>query len=77
MEAAVKIALTQYEDRIGGKFKPDERFYKRVGINSRRFGQLLRGEKPILGFEAINLSNFFNVPLDELCKQKRPDHYCK
>lgn len=63
---AVKGALEGYENRIGGRFKPDSRFYQKVGINQKRFGQLLRGEKPILGFEARNLSQFFEVSLESL-----------
>ena len=55
----IQNALDQYEERIGGKFKPNERFYKKVGINQKRFGQLIRGEKPIFGFEAQNLASFF------------------
>ncbi|WP_138993478.1 hypothetical protein [Larkinella sp. C7] len=65
-ETAVKGALEGYENRIGGRFKPDNRFYQKVGINQKRFGQLVRGEKPILGFEARNLSNFFGVTLESL-----------
>lgn len=67
MQTPIKSALMQYEERIGGKFKPDTRFYTKVGINPKRFGQLIRGDKPVMGFEAKNLSNFFNVPLEKLC----------
>lgn len=63
----IQATLAQYEDRIAGKFKPDQRFYNKVGINPKRFAQLIRGEKPIYGFEALNLSEFFSVPLDQLC----------
>lgn len=65
-DSLLKMALRGYEDRIGGRFKPDSRFYKRVEINQKRFGQLVRGEKPILGFEARNLANFFEVPVESL-----------
>lgn len=74
MKTVLQTALDQYEDSIGGKFKPDDRFYKKVNINHRRFGQLLRGDKPIFGYEARNLSQFFNVPLDELCDNEKPSH---
>jgi len=63
---AVQEALQGYENRIGGRFKPDHRFYQKVGINQKRFGQLVRGEKPIMGFEARNLAQFFNVALESL-----------
>jgi hypothetical protein len=67
MESQLGNALTQFENRIGGKFKPDKRFYNQVGVNQKRFGQLIRGEKPIYGYEARNLSEFFSVPLETLC----------
>ncbi len=66
-QTPIQNTLSQYEDRIGGKFKPDKRFYNKVGINSKRFGQLLRGEKIPLLDEAARLSDFFNVPIDQLC----------
>lgn len=65
-QSKVEQALTLFEDRIKGRFKPDRRFYDSVGINQKRFGQLVRGEKPLFGFEARNLSDYFNVPLDNL-----------
>ncbi|RAJ97590.1 hypothetical protein LX87_02493 [Larkinella arboricola] len=65
-ETLLKVVLQGYEDRIGGRFKPDNRFYKKVKINQKRFGQLVRGEKPIFGFEARNLAMFFEVPLESL-----------
>lgn len=72
MKTSLQAALDQYEDSIGGKFKPDDRFYKMVSINSKRFGQLLRGEKPIFGYEARNLSQYFNVPLNQLITNEKP-----
>ncbi|MBU1820768.1 MAG: hypothetical protein KKG00_04545 [Bacteroidetes bacterium] len=67
MKTPIQTALGQYEDQIGGKFKPDKRFYERVGINSKRFAQLVRGDKVPLLDEAARLSEFFNVPLQALC----------
>lgn len=66
IETVVQEALKGYENKIGGRFKPDNRFYRKVGINQKRFGQLLRGEKPIMGFEARNLAQFFGVSLESL-----------
>jgi hypothetical protein len=67
MESTLTSVLSQFEGQIGGKFKPDKRFYDRVGVNQKRFGQLVRGEKPMYLFEARNLSEFFSVPLEQLC----------
>ena len=66
MKTALQNALDEYENIIGGKFKPDHRFYTRVEINPKRFAQLLRGEKAVFGYEAKNLAAFFDVPLDDL-----------
>ena len=66
-QTPISTTLAQYEDRIGGKFKPDRRFYDRVGINPKRFHQLLRGDKVLLLDEASRLSEFFKVPLTTLC----------
>lgn len=66
-QTPIQSTLTQYEDRIGGKFKPDRRFYDKVGINPKRFHQLLRGDKIPLLDEASRLSDFFGVPLATLC----------
>lgn len=68
-QTPIQNTLAQYEDRIGGKFKPDKRFYNKVGINPKRFGQLLRGDKIPLLDEASRLSEFFSIPLDQLCSK--------
>lgn len=63
----IQRAVTEYENRIGTAFKPTpERFYKKVNINQKRFGQLLRGDKVPLTTEVKALSEFFNVPVTEL-----------
>ncbi len=62
----VASAFHSYQDRIGGQFKPDKRFYDKVGINRKRFGQILRGEKPLFTHEARSLSDFFSVPVTDL-----------
>lgn len=77
IKTTLQAALDQYEDSIGGKFKPDDRFYSKVGVNPKRFGQLLRGEKPIYGHEARSLSLFFKVSLDEMCDNEKPVHYSR
>lgn len=65
-QTALQNAVIKYEESIRGKWKPDKRFYREVGINQKRFGMLLRGESPIYGFEAKKLSDFFKVPLTDL-----------
>lgn len=62
----VLAAYEAYQDKIGGQFKPDQRFYTKVGINRKRFGQLLRGQKPMFGHEVRALAEFFGVPVTDL-----------
>ena len=62
----IASAKKAYEDKIAGHFKPDQRFYDRVGINRKRFGQLLRGEKPLLSHEIRSLADFFGIPATDL-----------
>ena len=63
----IQQAVTAYEARIGTPFKPTpERFYRRVNINQKRFGQLLRGDKEPVTSELKALSEFFQVPITEL-----------
>ncbi|WP_342084790.1 hypothetical protein [Dyadobacter sp. OTU695] len=68
----IELAMRKYEERICGKFRPDRRFYLKVGINQKRFGQLMRQEKPIYLFEAQRLSDFFGVPLADIVKNESP-----
>jgi hypothetical protein len=76
-ETVLQTAILAYEERVCLKFRPPVEFYGRIGINRIRFWQLVKGKKEPFASELVSLSNFFNVPLDELCKQKRPDHYRK
>lgn len=65
-QTPLQKVVKQYEERMRGKWKPDERFYKEVSINQKRFGMLIRGELPIYAFEAKSLSEFFRVPVTDL-----------
>lgn len=65
-QTILRNTVSQYAGRVGLKFAPDEAFYQKVGINPKRFGQLLRGEKRPTIDEARALSVFFSVSIDEL-----------
>ncbi|MBB6005132.1 hypothetical protein [Arcicella rosea] len=47
-------------------FKPSKAFYETVGINKKRFWQLVRGVKKPLTEETENLSKCLKVPLSQL-----------
>ena len=65
MNTQLKTVFHDYSNRVGG-FKPNPIFYKKVGINHKRFGQLLRGDKEPVTSELKALSEFFKVPITEL-----------
>lgn len=55
-----------YKAKIPGRFKPDEKFYTLVGINRKRFGQLLRGDARMYTDEAKKLAEVLDVPVTDL-----------
>lgn len=59
-------AFDAYKAKIPGRFKPDEKFYTLVGINRKRFGQLLRGDADMLTKEAKKLAEVLGVPVTDL-----------
>ena len=63
----IQQVVYDYEKRIGTPFKPTpELFYRKVNINQKRFGQLLRGEKEPVTSELKSLADFFKVSLTSL-----------
>ncbi|WP_028526308.1 hypothetical protein [Runella limosa] len=65
-QTPLQRVVKQYEERMCGKWKPNNRFYNEIGINQKRFGMLMRGKLPIYAFEAKSLSDFFKVPVTDL-----------
>lgn len=57
--------ISEYEEKVFGKWKPDRRFYEKVGINQKRFGMLVRNEINMLLPEAKALSNFFGIDFEK------------
>lgn len=48
------------------KFIPNKAFYELTGINRKRWGMLVRGEKDPTLKEAKLLSDFFNISIVQL-----------
>lgn len=48
------------------RFAPTKRFYGLVKISQKRFGQLLRNEKEATYGELQRISEYFNVPINDL-----------
>lgn len=65
-QTALQAAVEQYSERIGIGFRPDARFYSKVGINRKRYAQLYRAEKRPTIDEARALATFFSVSIEQL-----------
>lgn len=48
------------------RFKPNRRFYHKVGINQKRWGQIYRGETEPLISELQRIAIYFNVDIQTL-----------
>jgi hypothetical protein len=53
-------------------FKPNREFYDTVGINSKRWGMLYRGDLEPIQSEIQALSEYFNLPVTSFFNQKSP-----
>jgi len=57
--------VANYEQRQKGSFVPSSAFYKDLGINQKRYGQLLRGEVSPTVDEVKALAMQFGVTATE------------
>lgn len=48
------------------RFKPNMSFFKEIGINRKRFYQILKKETDPTVQELKQIANFFKVPINEL-----------
>jgi len=56
------------------KFKPNEDFYKNVGINRKRWGLIYRGEiEPVVN-ELQRIAEYFKVDVIELLNPNTNNH---
>jgi hypothetical protein len=53
-------------------FKPNRKFYESVGINSKRWGMLYRGDLEPTQSEIQALSEYFDIPVTSFFNQKSP-----
>lgn len=52
------------------KFKPNEDFYKNVGINHKRWGLIYRGEIEPVVSELQRIAEYFQIDITELLNLK-------
>ena len=62
------LLIEMLKQRIGDpdNFKPQRKFFQKVGIKQKRFWQLYRGEKNITNSEYRTLAHEWNISLDDL-----------
>lgn len=65
-QTPISRAVESYEGRIGLTVKFDGRFYKRTGINQKRWGMLRAGKLKPNSDELKSLSEVFNVSVNDL-----------
>lgn len=70
-------AIEIYEGKIKTKFKPNREFYNYVGINQKRFGEVVRNNDKLIVRELLSLAKFFEVSVLDLLPKEEPDHYSK
>lgn len=56
-------------EKKGFRFKPGRNFFIEIGIGQKRWGQLMRNEKPITTEELQNVSSLFGIPVGQLIEQ--------
>jgi hypothetical protein len=56
------------------KFKPNASFYRKVGINHKRWGLIYRGEIEPVVSELQRIAEFFKVDVTDLMDLKTNNH---
>jgi len=64
MNKIAKVIKTKENE--GFRFRPTNEFYIKINIGRKRFGQLLRNEKPADLSELERIANYFNVNVKDL-----------
>jgi uracil-DNA glycosylase len=62
--------IEHYEIETMLLFKPSRRFYDHVGINPKRFWQLVKGTKKPFAEEMQALSEFCEIPINSFFNTK-------
>ena len=66
---AIKTLIHKKETDVF-KFKPNEKFYRDVKINHKRWGLIYRGETEPLVSELQRIADYFQVDITELLTPK-------
>ena len=61
-------------EQKGFRFKPGRTFFIEIGIGQKRWGQLIRNEKPATLKELERISSFFEIPIFSLIENRKVNH---
>ena len=64
MNKIAKVIETKENESF--RFRPTNEFYYKIKIGRKRFGQLLRNEKPADLSELERIADYFNVSVEDL-----------
>lgn len=62
--------LLKEKTENGFRFVPDRTFYNKTGIEQKRWGQLLRNDKPATTEELYDIATFFNFKYADILDLK-------
>ena len=69
--------LLKEKEKKGFRFTPGRAFYEKIGIRQKRWGQIVRNERPATTEEILKVAEYFNfknVELLELRQTKNIDN---
>jgi hypothetical protein len=66
----IRIRIKEIEKK-GFRFAPGRSFFIEIGIGQKRWGQLMRNEKPITTDELSKISTYFNIPVYQLIEKTK------
>lgn len=69
----ISFQIKQLEQK-GFKFKPGRKFFIEIGIGQKRWGQLIRNEKPATLKELEKISSYFNIPIYSLIENRKKNY---
>ena len=66
----IESRIREIENK-GFRFMPGRSFFIEIGIGQKRWGQLIRNEKPVTTEELGKISNYFVVSVNSLIEQPK------
>lgn len=61
----ISLLLKEKEEK-GFRFTPERSFYEKIGIRQKRWGQLVRNERPATTEEILKVAKYFQFKSEDL-----------